>query len=222
MRYRLSLVTAPASEPVTVAEAKTHMRVDSSADDTYIGTLITAARIEAEAFTHCAFITQTHKMLFDAFPGATLGGADLSWWDGMREGALSTVTRAQSSITIPLAPLVSVTSIKSYGIDDTSTTMSSSAYQVSTYSGPVPGNGRVTLRDGEVWPTNTLRLADGAEILFVAGYGSSGSDVPAPIRQAILCAVSELYENRGDCAGELPTIAKRLLQPFRLERVALW
>ena len=40
----LKLITAPAAEPVSTSEAKSHLRVDTTADDTYIGTLMTVAR----------------------------------------------------------------------------------------------------------------------------------------------------------------------------------
>jgi uncharacterized phiE125 gp8 family phage protein len=61
------LVTAPAIEPVTTAEAKAHLRVDISDDDTYIDTLIVAAREWAEGYTNRAFITQTWRASFPTF-----------------------------------------------------------------------------------------------------------------------------------------------------------
>ncbi len=221
MEYRLALVTAPAAEPVSVAEAKSHLRISSSADDSYIGTIITASRSLAEQFTKRAFINQTHKIFFDAFPGYA-SGDEAGWWDGVREGRISAAITTKRSIVLPLAPLVSVSSIKSYGVDDTAYTMSSNLYQVSTYSGPYSGCGKVSLRDGQTWPNTALRLADGGEIVFVAGYGAAASDVPAPIKQAILCIIAEMYENRGDCGADMPAISTRLLLPFKLESVSPW
>jgi uncharacterized phiE125 gp8 family phage protein len=58
------LITPPASEPVTLAEAKSHLRVDLNDDDTLINALITAARQMAEEYTRRAFITQTWEATF--------------------------------------------------------------------------------------------------------------------------------------------------------------
>ena len=49
----------PASEPITLIEAKAHLRVDHTDDDAYITALIKAARGSAEAFTQSSFFTQT-------------------------------------------------------------------------------------------------------------------------------------------------------------------
>lgn len=62
------LVTAPTAEPVSLAEAKLHLRVDDNADDALIAALITAARQHAEHDTRRALVTQTWKLALDAFP----------------------------------------------------------------------------------------------------------------------------------------------------------
>ena len=45
----LVLTAGPAVEPVSLAEAKAHMRVDGTAEDTLIGSLILTARLHVEA-----------------------------------------------------------------------------------------------------------------------------------------------------------------------------
>ena len=47
----LTVVTAPSATPITLAEAKTFLRIDTSDDDTLINTLIGAARDYFEEYT---------------------------------------------------------------------------------------------------------------------------------------------------------------------------
>lgn len=63
----LKLITSPAAEPVTLAEAKAHLRVVSTADDAYITALIVAARQGAEHLTQCALMPQTWELALDEF-----------------------------------------------------------------------------------------------------------------------------------------------------------
>lgn len=68
----LKLITGPAEEPVSLAEAKLHLRVEHAADDDLITTLITAAREQAEHATGRVFVTQTWERVRDAFPAVEL------------------------------------------------------------------------------------------------------------------------------------------------------
>ena len=55
----LKLATHPEVEPVTLAEAKAHLRLDTDADDAYVSALISAARERVELFLRRALITQS-------------------------------------------------------------------------------------------------------------------------------------------------------------------
>ena len=67
--YRsLRRYTEPAAEPVTLAEAKTHCRVDIDDDNTYLSTLITAARLYVEDILDITMITTVWEARYDAFP----------------------------------------------------------------------------------------------------------------------------------------------------------
>ncbi len=65
----MTRLTAPAAEPVTLAEAKAHLRVTSSSEDALISNLIASAREEVEAATGIALITQDWRLYLDAWPG---------------------------------------------------------------------------------------------------------------------------------------------------------
>jgi uncharacterized phiE125 gp8 family phage protein len=62
------LLTPPAVEPWTVAEAKAFLRVEHSDDDAIIATLIAAARGHVEALTRRALLTQVWRFVLDAWP----------------------------------------------------------------------------------------------------------------------------------------------------------
>lgn len=60
--------TAPASEPISTADAKTYLAVSTSSHDTMIDNLISAARNWYEADTGTAVITQTITQIWDCTP----------------------------------------------------------------------------------------------------------------------------------------------------------
>jgi len=163
----LKLITPPASEPITLAEAKPHLRVDITDDDTLITNLIIAARQYCEKFQNRAYITQTWELWLDVWP-------------------------EKDYITIPLPPLQSVVHVKYYGTDDTEYTMDTADYFVDTKSEP----GRVALAYGKSWPTTTLRPANGVAVQFTAGYGDAASAVPETVKQAMYLLIGHWYENR--------------------------
>ena len=63
--YLLTRVTAPASEPVTLTEAKLYLRVDSTIEDSLITDLIVAARMSAESYLRKSLISQTWKIIYN-------------------------------------------------------------------------------------------------------------------------------------------------------------
>ena len=201
----LILVTPPAGEPVSLTEAKAHMRIDSADDDSLIAALITAARQAAEAHMRRALVSQTWRLSLDRFPVAPQ-----PWWDGLREGA--DMPGDGSVIELPRPPLISVTSVTVYDDANNATVAGVSIYYVDADSEP----GRVVLRSGQTWPM-AGRVAGAVEVLFVAGYGAAGA-VPQAIRQGMLLLIGRLYENREAeaAAVALPLGVAALWRPYRL------
>jgi uncharacterized phiE125 gp8 family phage protein len=103
------LITAPAELPVTLTEAKEHLRVTVTDEDALILSLMYAATEWAEAFTNRKFITQTWELVLDEFP---------------------------KEFDVPNAPLASVTHIKYLDTDDAEQTLASAQYQVDAVSDP--------------------------------------------------------------------------------------
>lgn len=68
----LKRIAPPGSEPISLAEAKAHLRVDIDDDDALITGLIVAAREQAEHRTGRALITQVWELALDDFPEAEI------------------------------------------------------------------------------------------------------------------------------------------------------
>lgn len=164
----LIVYTAPTVEPVGLSEAKLHLRIEETdtEEDSLLEALITAARQTIELVTWRALCTQTLDLVLDEFPSG-------------------------DTLELPRPPLVSVTSI-SYTLEaGTTSTLSTSVYGVDTDSEP----GRLYLKPGQSWPSDSLYPVAGVRIRYVAGYGNPG-DVPRTYRQALLLLVGHWYENR--------------------------
>ena len=66
----LKLITAPSLLPVSLAEAKAHLRIDHSDEDTLITAFLHTAVAGAEHETGRALMAQTWEVTLDAFPDA--------------------------------------------------------------------------------------------------------------------------------------------------------
>lgn len=207
MRHSYTLVTPPAAEPVTLDEAKAWAKIDADDDDALVSQLVTAARITAEEFTRRVFVTQTWRLTLD-LEASLLNSA-------LPEGKYDLPVTALDGglpreVQIPKPPLQSVASVTTYALDNSSSSFASSNYLVDT------AGGRLVLNLGCIWPPN-LRPRAAVEINYVAGYGDTGSDVPQPIKTAILIHVASMYEQRGQSADamSLPPGSRQLLTQYR-------
>lgn len=205
---------APASEPVTAAELRDHLReTATSLPDADADALITSAREMIEENTGLALITQTWRLSRDDWPG----GAASPWWDGVRTGTLAEFHRGDLDVILPRYPLQSVSSVTTYADGGASTSVTvASVFDVDSYSKP----GRMALRTGATWPTAT-RAANAIEVVYVSGYGASASDVPSALRRAVMQVAAALYAGRGDgCEVHNPLAAAgALLAQYRVARL---
>ena len=131
----------PTTEPVTTSEAKTHLRIDSSDEDTLIDTYITTARQLIERELGQTLATATHILYLDEFPSSN------------------------KEIILPRPPLQSITSIQYYDSDDVLQTWSSAEYQLS-----VSYPSRIKPEYGYYYPATRSDKMDSVIITYVAGY----------------------------------------------------
>jgi len=164
-------VAGPAVEPLTVAEAKLHLRVDISDDDAYIGTLITAAREWVENYLDRTLITTQLILRAAEFPTEELELA--------RPPMVASGTATAVVITYTLA-------------DTTTATLSTALYRVDRTSTP----GNVAPIINGTWPSDVIEDANAVAVTYYAGYGPTSASVPATIRHACLMLIGHWYESR--------------------------
>lgn len=192
---RTIVVTPPTSEPVTLADAKAHLRVDQDADDALIGAMLQAARESIETAVRRALMPQTLETSWPGFPRSF--GAP--WWC------------SGEPIVLPRAPVASVASVAYTDPDGLDQVLDLSSYRV------VPGGTgptEVAPMPGTAWPA-TADIPDAVRVRYDAGYPSAAA-VPACARAAILLRLGTLYENReslavGVTAAELSDTVRWLL-----------
>lgn len=198
MEYEsLTRTTPPTVEPVTLAEAKAHLRVDSEADDAYILGLIATAREWVESYLDRTLIHTQWTMRMEDFPGDDEG------------------------IDLPRPPMATADAntavIVSYTLSDGSTaTLDSNAYRVFRNSTP----GEVHPIYGGGWPSDRRSDEDAVAVTWWAGYGAGPADVPASIRHSMLMLIGHWYEMRssvltGTISKEIEFGVKTLLDSQR-------
>jgi uncharacterized phiE125 gp8 family phage protein len=190
----LVMTNGPALEPVTVAEAKAHLRVDASSEDALIASLIITSRLHVEAALGIALISQAWSYFIDRWP-------------------------TSGQVSLPLKPVQSVDVVRVWSADSTSQMLSAASYALDGVGAP-PRLSWV----GPFPPPVAGRTVNGIEIALTAGYGDAAGDVPAPIRQALLLLVAHWYENRepveiGATDVEIPHMVSALLAPYRARRL---
>lgn len=181
---------APAIEPVTAFDLRRILNEEEcNLMDDMAGDMIAAAREEIEEVTGLAMITQEWRLSLDAWPGKPE-----PWWSGTRQGAISEIRGAPATLAIPVYPLQGIDAVTVFNEAGTSSAVTvASVFDVDTYQRP----GRLSLKAGQTWPI-ALRDTNAIQIEYTAGFGDAASDVPAPLRRAVLQMAAYLYEHRGD------------------------
>lgn len=202
----LQLITPAAQEPVSILEARQHLRVDFDDDDALISVLISAARQAAETLTGRQFITARWKLVLDSFPGPSLMGVP----------AGVPFTLPGHAILLPKGPVQSVVAINYLDMAGVLQTMPAANYAQDLFCEPA----RITPVFGQIWPIPLPQIG-AVSVTFDAGYGAP-EQVPEGIKSWIKLRVGSLYAHREDLAAlsrgriePLPFL-DGLLDPYRM------
>lgn len=187
----LVCIEQPEGEPVTLAEAKDHCRVDGSDEDTKIERLIVAARESAENFTERSFLPTGWKLYLDC-------------WGG-------------TEISIPRAPLTDIEGIVYVDTNGDEQTLSPNYYQVDE----AKERGRVVLAPNKCWPSVQAGRINPIEIEFIAGYTDAASvpqGIKLGILQLVAHWLENpMPVVTGTIVSEIPMMIQNILWPFRVK-----
>lgn len=181
----LVLVTNPTTKVVSVADVKSHLRIDTSDEDTLLGLYIDAATEMAENFCGRHFIKHEYRLYFDSVTSV-------------------------ASLVYPDCTLDVINPVKWIDNDSDSQFASTKAH-IDAYSNPsivyldydFPS---VTLKSDK---SNVFWFD------FGTGIGSASTDIPEAIKQAIKLIVADMYYFREDRKRTFPMTSEILLQPYK-------
>jgi uncharacterized phiE125 gp8 family phage protein len=194
VKYRsLVRATPPAVEPVTLAEAKAHLRVDIATDDALISSIVKSAREWCEEYLDRSLVHTQWTMRMDSFP---------------------------HEFVLPRPPMASSGTVTATTITYTLETqavetLDTATYRVDRHDTP----GRIRVVYAGTWPAH-LFDENSVTVTWWGGYGADGTSVPAAIRSAMLMIISSLYEHRtavltGTISKEIEFGVKSMLDAHR-------
>lgn len=189
---RVTLVTAPTNEPLTLFEAKLHLRVTHDVDDVYIDSLIPRAREAFERETGRQLLTATYKGFLDRFPEFD-----------------------HEPIEFANPPLLTVASVQYIDTSGALQTWAASEYVVQVYAGPFAQRGQLYPAAEKQYP-DTRRIPNAVTLNFDAGYGAAAA-VPGEIKQALLAWIGHRFEHRETVVvGDTPAVVPGLgFEPWK-------
>jgi uncharacterized phiE125 gp8 family phage protein len=188
----LILIEKPLNEPVTLEEAKLHLRVDGAEEDSLISALISATREFCKNFTGRSLAVQAFELVTGPF------------------------LIKYGSIKLPMPPLVEVLAFKYLNEQNEEVTLeeNSGFYVVKDMEPallcPNPETG---------WPEDCALRPDAVRIRFKAGYVDLPKSIRQAMLLLIghFYENREVVNKKGEFK-ELPFSASALLYPFKVFR----
>jgi uncharacterized phiE125 gp8 family phage protein len=188
----LRLTSAPATEPVTLVEAKAHLRLETSADDTYVTSLIVAARQYVEEVCWRGLIAQTWELTLDDWPST-------------------------DQIDLPRGEVTAITSVKYDDATGAEQTLASSNY---TLDGYPPA--RLVLKSSASWPDLDGEVLAIRILFVVGWANAAAVPMPIKQAVLLLVSQlyeQRTPEVTGAQIAKVDFAVDALLRPYRLVRL---
>lgn len=188
------VVTAPTAIPISLEEARRHLRLSADDEDTLLVDYLHACRdyLQDEVTGGITLLTTTYDRVLPCFGGL------------------------RNRIELPLPPLQSITSITYLDPAGASQTLTENTHFASHK--PSVGRGWVVPTPEYDWPDTADDRDNAVTIRFVAGY--TPATLPHKAKQAVRLMLGSFFEFRestivgpksSEYATELPVSAKRLM-----------
>lgn len=223
----LRIITPPVEDPITVPDAKSHLRITYSAEDAYIQSLIKAATDWAQVFTRRVFLDTQAVVRIDKFPesgdGAELVGDPQGQWFYIRSGGhrKKEAPKRDKSILLPGGNVIAVNDIDYIDSNGAPQTLTgpTSAIVGTDYQEDLTDDewSFIYPNSSTGWPSVDSQSVNAVAIDYQVGWPDP-LDIPESIKQAIRFKVGDLFNIRDTIdAGSRSTlidVAEKLLEPY--------
>lgn len=187
----VQLITPPAFEPVSLQEAKDHLRLEVGDDDAQVTADILGARQWVEEYLWRGLVTQTWELTLGGFP-------------------------CEDQVELPKGNLASITSVTYVDGDGATQTLATTEYVADAVSVP----GKVRLAYGKSWP-GTRYQWNAVKVRYVVGWAVADVPQPIKNAMKLLISQLYEHrtpEVVGTIVSPVQFAVTSLLAPYRLAR----
>ena len=186
------LIVPPASEPLSLAEAKAHLRLDTADEDDLVTALIIAARQIVEKHTGLALLTQTWRIVADSWP-------------------------ALPPVRLPLRPFASLAAVRVFDQANVATLLAPATYFVDAQ----PYAARLQFANTPPAPGRAIAGIELDVVAgFGAAPATVPEPLRLAIRMLVAHWFEARGDAAGDASPrQIPVVVEALLQPFRRLRL---
>jgi uncharacterized phiE125 gp8 family phage protein len=184
----VTVLVAPAAEPLALAEAKDYLRIAYDGEDGLVAGLIASARARIEELAGVAMISRTLRVTLDRWPN----------------GALE-----RRSMRLPVKPADELVAVRVFDYSGAAETVTE------RFDLDIGRAARLVWASGAFpWPR---RRINAIEIDYTAGFGEEPGDVAEGLQLAVKRLVAHAYHARDaeTIAGPLPEDVAGLISPWR-------